>query len=61
MRRKNSPIKKNQPLITSYLKKKIYGYDPLENTWYCCQCGCNMGRGNPRQFCGKYKCDNTTS
>jgi hypothetical protein len=55
---KNKNPKKIQTLITSYFKKKIYGYDELENTWRCCQCGVDMGPCNPRQLCGKYRCDN---
>jgi len=51
------PMKQFQTLITSYFKKKIYGYDELENTWRCCECGVDMGPFNPRQLCGKYQCD----
>jgi len=47
-----------QTLITSFFKKKIYGYDFLEGTWHCCECGIDMGKNNPRQYCGKYECDN---
>ena len=43
--------------ITSFFKKKIYGYNHLENTWHCCECGVDMGSSNPRQFCGKYQCN----
>ena len=47
-----------QTLITKFFKKKIYGYDSLENTWRCGECGIDMGPGNPRQYCGKYYCEN---
>jgi len=51
-------ILKKQPLITDYFKKKIiYGYDILNDEWHCCQCGENMGKGNPRQLCRKYYCE----
>ena len=55
---KSSTINQIQTLITAYFKKKIYGYDSLEDTWHCGQCGADMGSCNPRQFCGKYQCDN---
>jgi hypothetical protein len=50
-------ILKKQPLITDYFKKIIYGYDRLNDEWHCCECGQNMGKGNPRQLCGKYYCE----
>lgn len=55
---KNIRAQTNQSLITSFFKKKIYGYDSAKNTWRCCGCGVDMGPNNPRQMCGKYKCDN---
>lgn len=50
---------KTQPLITTFFsKKRIYGYNELTNSWHCCECGIDMGPGNPRQLCGRYCCDN---
>lgn len=56
--KKENDSKQNN-LITTYFKKKIYGYDPLRNTWHCFECGLDMGSSNPRQLCGKYKCNNS--
>ena len=60
MKKTKSKLKKNtkgiQKLITHFFKKKIFGYDPLLDTWNCSKCGEDMGRGNPRQYCGKYYC-----
>lgn len=56
--KKKGESKTKQTLITSFFKKKIFGYDFLEDIWYCSECGIDMGKNNPRQYCGKYKCDN---
>ena len=49
-----------QKLITDFFKKqekKIYGYNINTEEWHCVQCGISMGPHNPRQLCGKYKCN----
>ena len=57
-KKKENKKKSIQTVITTFFKKKIYGFDPLNNTWHCCECGVDMGSCTPRQMCGKYKCDN---
>lgn len=54
-KRKNNDI--NQPLITSFFKEKEKEKEK-EPSWYCIECGVDMGPNNPRQFCGKYMCFN---
>jgi len=50
-------------ILRSLLKKineqnsKIYGLDTNTGNWHCMTCGTNMGPNNPRQLCGKYRCD----
>jgi hypothetical protein len=49
-----------QSKITDYYKKKIkkiYGFNKDTLEWHCLNCGISMGINNPRQLCGKYKCD----
>ena len=54
----------NQTKITDFYKyikpppKKVYGYNNETDSWHCIQCGVDMGRGNPRQLCGKWICYN---
>ena len=36
--------------------KKCYGYNSETEEWHCIECGVSMGRGNPRQLCGKWRC-----
>lgn len=54
--------KMKQTLITDYFDKvqikKIYGYDPKTDCWFCTKCGINMGKNNPRQLCRKTYCEN---
>jgi hypothetical protein len=52
-------LKMKQTLITDYYKAlKVYGYNIKTNNWNCLICGEKMGINNPRQFCGKSRCDN---
>ena len=45
---------------TNYNNKnenKIYGYNSKTDSFHCLNCGIDMGSHNPRQLCGKYKCN----
>lgn len=55
---KKSKNNDNQTLITSFFNKEIKEIKEKEISWYCVECGVNMGPNNPRQFCGKYMCFN---
>jgi hypothetical protein len=51
---------KIQTLITDFFKiieKIVYGYNPKTESWHCLQCGRDMGPQNPRQLCGKTRCN----
>ena len=56
-------ISKYQPNITKFFKPKgkineiVYGYNSKTDSWHCKTCGTDMGQHNPRQYCGKYRCD----
>lgn len=50
-----------QKFITDFYKikketNKIKGYNKKTNSWHCLECGCDMGKNNPRQYCGKTCC-----
>lgn len=52
-------------LITDYFKPikqknklPIRGYNIDTEEWHCINCGVNMGKHNPRQYCRKYYCEN---
>ena len=48
-----------QKKITDYFPKKVkkvYGYNPVTDSWHCVECGVDMGPHNPRQLCGKSIC-----
>jgi hypothetical protein len=52
-----------QTLITDFYKsnkknKKIYGFNPITMSWHCILCGIDIGKYNPRQYCGKSHCYN---
>lgn len=34
----------------------IRGFNEETFSWHCLICGIDMGPGNPRQLCGKWKC-----
>jgi hypothetical protein len=36
----------------------VFGYDKNRDTWCCNVCGVDMGKNNPRQYCGKTFCCN---
>lgn len=58
-KRKNTEIDSNkQPLITSFFNFEKEKEKEKELSWYCIECGVDMGPNNPRQFCGKYMCFN---
>jgi hypothetical protein len=40
-----------------YLKNS-HGYDHINDTWRCVECGIDMGKINPRQLCNKTYCGN---
>ena len=49
-----------QTKITDYYKPiKIYGYNDKTDEWHCLLCGISMGVDNPRQLCGKIRCNNS--
>ena len=48
-----------QKLITDYFRtkvKKVYGYNPVTDSWHCIECGVDIGSNNSRQLCGKSMC-----
>ena len=60
---KNQNSNKKQSLITTFFTKDVKEIKENKNikkedSWYCIECGVDMGPNNPRQFCGKYMCFN---
>ena len=44
-------------LMAAQFALKIASEELPPRTWYCLECGEDMGPGNPRQLCGKWQCD----
>lgn len=51
------PKLKQTTMLDYFSPPKIYGYNKITDDWHCTSCGVPMGKGNPRQLCGKWKCD----